>query len=729
MKRLATALGLLPVLPLLWPGTGTPAAGETGDGACIACHPGPSKGLRQSPHAALLRDEATRERACTVCHGDLSAHFKAALEQRRVPVPAVTATACRECHKDQSWPPSFGAHPLPRRPLPEAPPAATGEPSEPPGLRLLGLDWNGFLEAGWRFARQSGSEARYRTDINLDDGPVLHSAELSGRGESGFVQRAKFRADDLGDPYQSARGELGKPESWQAAAEWEKSIYHYEASGDYHRVDQKRQQTLFDFDTTLAAELSLFGSFVRSSQDGYWLTHRIGVRNVTPQTTIAGVESPRQWDSDRAEAGLRGGDAELSWTAAFGYEGHDQRDSWYYSQPASRNPAFTESEDFTSHTALRGPDARLSLHWRTGPLTLDLGGRWLERERNLVGEGVTTGYDISDFVTTTNAEGSGRAETWLADGTAEYEIGDAAALVADLRWLSHRETYDTLQTDFTRYPTLGSSTTVTTDLFQRTVQRVFEGSLQVDYAPARSVDLSLGYGFSREWLEVPDLQSGDQDFLSGLTQTDGLLAAFAWKPDAHWKLRGGYRGYGSSGLYLHEISEDEVHESNLALGHRRDSWSSELFVKDRRYSNDISRTRNETTTAGLNLGLHPHEDLTLHASYVIAWIDGRTLTNFYFDPDPTPVPTYVGFEGETHTVVAGLSFKPCARLTWRLDGLYTATDGSFDVDLYDWQTDLAARLIERGEAGINVRSVDYEEASGLDDYQAVLITVYWRQRF
>ena len=81
--------------------------------------------------------------------------------------------------------------------------------------------------------------------------------------------------------------------------------------------------------------------------------------------------------------------------------------------------------------------------------------------------------------------------------------------------------------------------------------------------------------------------------------------------------------------------------------------------------------------------MQPRDGIDLHASYVFNDIDSRTLTNFYFDPDPTPQPTLVGFDGETHTVSSGLGLRPDASVRWYLDGVYTDTRGTFDVSLLE----------------------------------------------
>src|SRR5262249_47383708 len=109
--------------------------------------------------------------------------------------------------------------------------------------------------------------------------------------------------------------------------------------------------------------------------------------------------------------------------------------------------------------------------------------------------------------------------------------------------------------------------------------------------------------------------------------------------------------------------------------------------------------------------------------------DSSTLTNFYFDPDPDPVPTVVGFTGDTNAVSLSLTLHPSSNVTWTLTGGYAATTGSFDVALLDWRADLRWQVTRKGATGVEFRQVRYDEEGRADDYSAELVFVYWRQVF
>jgi hypothetical protein len=706
------------------------------DATCAVCHPSEAKALRGSPHAVLLTDAAHSRAACTACHADAQAHLASALDpqQTRVPAPAVAASSCTSCHQGRDLDPSLAAHQRPESAgassvaaqLEEAPPLLLPAPNT---LRAFGLDWSALVAAGYRFVDRDGSRDRYKTDVNLDPGFRLTEFELEGRGNADdWADVLRVRATDIADPYQRIEGLLEKKNLYHGRAGFEKTAVTYRASGDYHRVDQKSENTSFDVSFDVADEMQAFATFTRAAQEGFWLTNRIGNINLTPQTTIPGVESPRRYDSDQAEAGLTGTVSEVHYTAAVEYRDDHDRERWVYSRTSPVNPAFTESEDFSSMTSLYGPGARLSLGRDFGGLAVDVNGRYLDHDRRVVGNGVQTGFDISDFTTTTDAFAEGSATTWLVDGSATLEVTDHVNLLGDARWLDHQEDLQIQQSDTTVYPNLGTTTVVPTNLNQHTAQRAFDGSVQLEVAATDWLTVSGGYGWSREWLRVPDLEAGDNDFVSGLIRDDGYLVGMQVRPNQEWTLSADYRDFGQSGPELYEIVEDRSQGAGGRLRYQVEKFSAETFLKYRHRSNDLSHTRFEGYTTGLTASVQPADGMDLHGSYVFNDVDSRTLTNFYFDPDPTPVPTFVGFDGETHTVSAGVGLRPDAAVRWHFDGVYTDTRGSFDVSLLDWQAGVVVTVVPGGEAGVDVRYVDYEDVSGTDDYDAVITMIYWRQR-
>src|SRR5262249_33877546 len=151
---------------------GAPVAGER---SCIVCHAAAARAVALSPHGGLLTRADTAARSCTVCHGDLSAHV--ARQARPTATdpevgPPVAATACASCHAGRDLAPAAGTHPAvalrsesPRLPEPSAAVVRALERREHDG----GFDWSGLVEFGYRFVRVTGSQARFDTDVDLDD--------------------------------------------------------------------------------------------------------------------------------------------------------------------------------------------------------------------------------------------------------------------------------------------------------------------------------------------------------------------------------------------------------------------------------------------------------------------------------------------------------------------------------------------------------------------------------
>ncbi len=699
------------------------------DSSCAICHPGPTKGLRQTPHAALLTAPKYQDRACTACHGDLRAHVETALDPARevIPVVPVDAQACAACHGDDQPLTAAGAHGWVSAPEVGLAGPTSQLPSEQRGF--LDLDWAALIAVGYRFVDVRGSRERYDTDINLSEGLRMPEFELEGLGaQDGWASLVRLRAENVGDPY--VRGDLlvEKTGTYRGRARLRNTEVKYLAAGDYHRVVTDAKEQTFDLSWDVSENVQVFGGYTHLNQDQFWLTNRIGNRNLNPLTTVPDVNSPRGLDSDLAEVGISGRALDTSYTLAFEYRDDDLNQNWNYDRPSPVNPAFNESEDFTSRSRLRGPGGRFTLAHGNEDFSFDVSGLVLSLDREVTGDGTATGFDISEFVSTTSSRSTGDAFTFLIDATLTYGAASWLDIIADVRYAHHTENFRITQDDTIVYPTLGTSTTITTDLDQRTKQRQFEGSLQFDVEPTEGLVLTAGYLWSREYLEVPDLQSGDNDFVSGDINDNGGIFGLQWRPNEHWVIQGEYRQVGQNGVQLYAIQADRARRAGGKVRFQSERFWAEGFAIHRQRENDIASSHTDNLSAGLTTSVPYSPDLDVRASYVWSDIDSQTLTNFYFDPDPNPVPTFVGFQGRTNTVSAGFDWHAMERLNWRFDGVYTDTRGSFDIRLWDLRTDLAYRVIAGGEAGVRFRYVDYNEAGGIDDYRAVLTMLYWRQR-
>ena len=162
-----------------------------------------------------------------------------------------------------------------------------------------------------------------------------------------------------------------------------------------------------------------------------------------------------------------------------------------------------------------------------------------------------------------------------------------------------------------------------------------------------------------------------------------------------------------------------------SLDWRRDTNRASLFARHRHNDNDISEYRLDAFSTGIN-GSGEAGPTSVFASYTYANTDSQVRTNFYYDPDPDPVPTLVGFDGETHTWNATMHCKVQDHLRVELTGTMTRTVGSFDVDTFDARCGLLWQCSSNGAAGIEWRHVSYADQNEVDDFSADLIYVFWR---
>lgn len=710
------------------------------EASCRACHPGATRALEPTPHRRLLHDPATAATACASCHGDLADHaasHRRPAERAAVRAAPVAPAACASCHPGRDLQPVAAAHgpatAVPAgQPAPTLPPDAFAQDAHALAEvaaqeRRTDFDWSGFVLGGYRLAHVVGNRDRYATDVDLEPGFRLRDGELRGEGGGqAFASLLQLQARGLGDPRWSVDARAERAQRWSLHGGYDRDHIRYRSSGEWHRVDRSAGVAAYDVDVAIRGDAHAFATFARRSDRGFWLTQRIGERNLPVQTSIDGVASPRRFHGDDAEAGLRGSTDGWQWLLAGSYRNDDQNDRWRYTEPATANPAFLASEDFGSASTLRGPGLRLGLGRDTGPLVFDLRGRYVDVDRKIVGSGVGSGFDIARYDTTSTAVAAGAARTWVFDGDATLELDDAFAIVGDLHWRDHRERLDLEQIDVTSYPTLATTTTVATRRQQVTADRMLDGSLGLEWRALPELDLRAGYGFAREWLRVPDLVTGDDDFVRGLRQDDGVLAGATWRPGKAWTGKASLRDFGQSGVALHELTPDRTRSVEGSFGWRGDTTFATLFGRHRRAENPISRHHLESGSVGITAGV-TRKNLELAGSYVFARTDLRTLTNFWFDGDPTPQATFVGFDGDTHTVTASLTARPSGATTFTLAAAWTTTSGTFDVDLLDWRADLQQRVGDGGAFGVEFHQVRYDDETGIDDYGAELLFLYWRQ--
>lgn len=702
--------------------------------SCRTCHPGAVRGLARSIHAVLLERPDLVGKACASCHGDLAAHASAAGQGRREPtlVAAVTQSSCTTCHADHDYAPARGGHALQHV-------GSGAMPPPPPDTARLerierlqaepAIDWSGFAELGYRLVHHEGSRSAFRTDLDLEPGLRLREFELRGTGsEAAPITSVTASAHDLGDPRWGVDLSVREGSFATIDSRYRRSSFVHDTSSDFHRVDRNTRS----WSTTMSLgddSWQVFGSHLHRDEDGFWLTQRIGDRNLPVQTVVDGVMSPRQRRTEEAEFGVRGRSGALRWTAAAGFTDERAIDRWLYSQPATANPGFAEGEDLTSRTTMDGPTARIGLADDAGGLTWELTGIYRDLRRDLTASGTGQGYDTAAFDTTTTSRGSGTARLWSWQLDAGLELSDTLRVVLAARYRDYEERHRLAQTDVQTTPSSNTVVTTTTNLDDDTVQRLFDGDLQFVWQPTPEFEASLGYGVAREQLRVPSLNPADPlDFRRGNTRDDGVLAGLTWRPCEEWTVRAEGRDFATDGLPLHELVPERARQANVRIGWERDATSLTAFARHRHNDNDVSGHRLDSTSTGLH-GSLGSDGTTFQAGYTWSRTEARTRTNFYFDPDPNPQPTLVGFDGETHTWQATVQASPGERLTAELGAVVTRTTGSFALDSSHLRAELRWQCFESGAAGIEWRHMRYDDDHGTDNWAADLIFLFWRHEW
>lgn len=706
-------------------------AGDLGprEESCTLCHRAAVHGLRRSDHASLLQGPDA-ERSCTVCHAGAEPHAEAARDPLAEPLapPAVERASCLACHDDVGDP-RGAAHPwIPDSTVERL--EGLGREAQPePLLDDVGPTWSAMLLAGYRFVNRSGSAERFDTDLNLDEGVRLFDAEFEASRLDGLLDEVRLEAHDLGDPYARAHLDLRRDGGFELASDYRRRRFQYRASGDYHRVDHREYTVDLGLTLPLDDDLRLILDLSRTRAEGFWLTNRIGNRNVTPQTSIDGVESPRRLDSREAAFGVAGriGDVGYHVEATWLDEELDER--WRFDRGPG-DPGGPASEDLTARSTTRGPGARFGLDHDDDEIAFAFDGRYLDLERRSRVQGLETGVDSEPFETETNSRGEAHAETLLLDADLWLRLTDRVAVHGTVGGRWHDEDIRFARSDVTSFP--GSGTVVRDDEVRDVdaAQRSRFGDVLLEVEPVDDLRLAGGVGFARDFLRVPDLDPADGDFVEGTTRDHGARAELDWQLAEHWTVRADYADYARAGSLLHELEPNDFEQARADLRHRRERWQAHVGWNHRRTRQDASAHRNAYDALTVDGSWQTESGaLDLFASLTLAHSESRTLTTFWFDPDPTPQPTTVGYAGDTWSSAAGFRWRPRDLLSWTTDLSWTDTHGDFDVTSASLRSTAEWEVLDGGRAVVDLLHVHYREQGGLDDYDATLVTLGWRQSF
>jgi hypothetical protein len=623
--------------------------------SCTVCHPGQIASLRRSPHHSLIR-EKEKDKTCLACHGEAEQHEDHPHEAKHFPKPALTH--CASCHEEMKQIPDLArrlAHPRKSEarqillmPMPKE------------NLQLDGLSnastlplFEGFLELGYRFLSVSGNENVFKQDFGIKEGLMLRSIEASLR-YPGDSEIFTIEGRDFGERASSADFETGKGlwEKTSFSGNWRQRKTYQDAWGDYFALDRENEVygANFDWELDSSARHVMGFDWERLVRRGQTLASSIGNPAQVPLQPASGVPVDFRLQVDRLTTiySARLGDTQLNVDLV--WEEQEQRDGLSYARPSPGNPGFTESESSSSEVQYSGPEAQLhmnggqDLRWR-----IFLSGYY--RENDYQQSGVFTGYDSSAFTVDSIGSGTGTSRRLAASFGLDWEAVpditiDLGVNLFDLLDQSRFTWQDTLAR-----PSPPSSTTTTRYWEPVTRLQKLEAILALEHDTSTRFRYGLGFAYTYQYLQVPDLDPGDQDYTRGSLNDFGPRGDIDWRPAKGSRLRASLELLATSGTTPTETQPEEGLRAKADLDQGlAEDWEMDLnFLYDDR-RNDTSQTKRKTLSFGGGLLFTPEERTRLDFRVQYSDFDSSTLSTFYFAPSTTPVPTLVGYKGDNMTL-------------------------------------------------------------------------------
>ena len=743
---LLTAALCLPVLSR--PALGMPSQGEQAPvGAqkaapsCSVCHPGSLASVQRSVHLQLAQTHGP-DASCLVCHTDALRHQSAPKDTTRLPSPA--EPSCVRCHQGQRFSAQqvrLAAHPT-RDMLREAESRASlleqARASRMPGVPVTdeqrrALSVEGFVRAGWRLVDVRGDERAFDSDFGLDAGPKLLDSELTLRGadERSLVQGS---VRGVGERRTSAALETGEGLSrrFGGSFDFSRQRYVYDRDGDFHSQSSRFDRYGLELSAWLdsAQTLRSYVGWNRSEREGDTITSRIGNPGQNPLDPATSVPAYRLWRSDELLAGVEAQAAGGSLSLEGGWLEDSVREELDYARPSPANGSFTERETERQDSSRRGPWFEAS-YARERPGSrgdIVLRGQWLDTR--YVQGGQLSAWDSSAFTVDSTGEGSGDHRSLGLRMRQDWDLWDGGVLDFELSWQDVRERSRLSTLDVTTRGSLVSSSGASYELVTRFDEH--ELSLGLRQRLGERWELYGGYLYGRQYLSLPDLQPGDADYGSGHLTWHGPYAGIEGGLSEHWSFLLDARVDDTGGR---TPTETQLESGYRFLGRLRrglpEDGALEFFASYRNLENDLASTKRVQETYGASLTWTPWGEALIAASGSWSRIDATSLSTFYFAPSTTPVPTRVGFAGES--TLAELSFDcPLAtRLRFRSLFSLSYSSGSLSSSLWLSENELVYDVVEQASVGLALQFYRYDDRDAAydDDYDADVGMLFGELRF
>ncbi len=303
-------------------------------------------------------------------------------------------------------------------------------PTPAPGGRNLGEDHRGFnivhsFETGYRFRSVGGSEGRYRSDVNYQDGVRLLGSSLgvySKEGHGRLFDELVLTTQGLGnDPYQAATLRVQKNRLYRYDLLWRLNEYYNPAlaiAGGQHLADTRRRLQDHDFTLFPQSSFRLFAGYGRNSQDGPALsTIQVFDSRGDEFPFFAGVRRVQSEYRLGAQARLRG----LQWTVVRAWENFTEDTPFLLAAPAAGNNAadqttlasFRRTEPYHGNTP----------GWRVNLFTEQK--NWFAVNGRFTWAGGRRDFVLDETATGTDRFGGARNRQIVVAGTGRRPVGAA----------------------------------------------------------------------------------------------------------------------------------------------------------------------------------------------------------------------------------------------------------------------------------------------------------------
>ena len=710
--------------------------------SCVVCHPGALASLSRGPHKDLVKEHG-RDGSCMQCHSDAEQHQAAPNNKTSLPGPAINS--CVSCHADYdakakgaeldarrvSHPSKAEARALARSLRIAAEGPALIDPQRGATQRA-GLELSGLLRAGWRFVDVDGDKRAFDHDWQLDAGPRLLALELGAmRGGKTVVDAS---AEGLEDREFNARIKSGKGlhEALELRGKFQRSIYVYDAEGDYHTLSRARTRSEGAIGWDFGAR-SLSFEFERYQVEGRTITSRVGNANQTPLDPATAVPSDLRLTSDVYRLVL---EERPEWgvlSLELGWEEMRRRDELSYSRPSPVNPPFTERETSAGRYSERGPEASVrAVFGRDGDSSrLELLARGVWHDVRALESGRLEAFDTSAFTTDSTGTGIGDRRRLAIVARGQIEVGEDSRLLFDASAHDVRDHYDFSSRDVTTRVAPPSTTVLTTQ--QDFLTRVRDREARLAWEQTfGAVVAEFGYSYLEQYLQVPDFEAFDADFRAGTVREQGPDLALEWRPDDLWSARLSYSWIGTQDRTPTETQPEHGQRIRGRLRRQLDGGqgSLEVFANWWRAENDVSSTQVDQQRYGVALSSVPWDEARLVARVAWSQIRSETWTNFYFGT-VTPVPRFVRFRGDSISADLSLETKVAGALSSFTSFGFQHTDGSLDSTLARFDEELVWRQAEDLSIGLRLSVFHFDEARGTndDDYNARVALLFAELRW